>query len=141
MPRRRLGNKPVLTLDGTDIACLLNFTPPERSREEVDVTCLEDDAEEYLDADPPNEGILKFEAAWEPGDTNSELLDALFDEVDPDDREGAFTIKWSMFTPLVTDAFSGRILKLSPAQVEKKTLIKRSVEIRLTTKVTRTVAT
>ncbi|QDV24387.1 phage tail protein [Aureliella helgolandensis] len=140
MPRKRLGNKPLLKLDGTTIGCLLNFTPPERSREEVDVTCMEDDAEDFLDADPPNEGMLKFEVVWEPGDTNSELLDALFDETDPEDREGAFEIVWAMFTPIVTDAFSGRILKLSPNQVEKKTLIKRSVEVRLTTPVTRTIA-
>lgn len=140
MPRKRLGHKAVVKLDGTAIACLRNFTPPAKTREEVEATCFGDAIENYLDSDPPDVGMLSMELVWEPGDTNSELLDTLFDATDPADREGAFTIEWTMFSPLVTDAFSGRILNLTPAQVESKTLMTRSVEIRLTTAITRTVA-
>ncbi len=140
MPRKRLGHKIVFKLDGTAIACIRNLTPPEKSRDEVDTTCIDDDLQEYLDTDPPNQGMLKLDLVWEPGDTNSELLDTLFDEADPAEREGAFEIDWTMFSPLPTDAFSGRILKLTPATVESKSVISRTVEIRLTTKITRSVA-
>lgn len=140
MPRKRLGHKPVFKLDGAALGCIRNITPPEKSRGEVDATCIDDDIEEFLDTDPPNQGMLKLDLVWEPGDTNSELLDTLFDDTDPDDREGAFAMEWAMFSPLVTDTFSGRILKLTPATVESKQVISRQVEIRLTTAVTRTIA-
>ena len=140
MPRKRLGHKAVIKLDGVAIGCVRGFTPPEKSRDEVDVTCFGEDIQEFVDSDPPNVGIMKLDVAHEPGDTNSELLDTLFDDADPDAREGAWTIEWAMFSPLVTDTFSGRILKLTPVEVKQKDLIARSVEIRLTTKVTRVVA-
>ena len=140
MAKKRLGHKAILKLDGTAIGCVRGFTPPEKSRDEVDVTCFGDTLMEFIDADPPDQGILKIDVAWEPGGTNSELLDTLFDNAAPDSREGAFTIEWQMFTPLVTDTFSGRILKLTPAEVKQKDLIARSLEIRLTTKITRTIA-
>lgn len=140
MPRKRLGHKGVIKLDGTAIGCIRGFTPPEKSRDEVDVTCFGDSLQEFVDADPPNVGMLKLDTIWEPGDTNSELADTLFDEADLEDREGAFTIEWHMFTPLVTDTFSGRILKLTPTEVKQKDVIARSLEIRLTTPITRVVA-
>lgn len=140
MPDKKLGHKAVITVDGTAIGCVRNFTPPEKSREEVQVTCMGDAIEEYLDSDPPNQGMLMLDVVWEPGDTNSALLDTLFDATDPDDREAAFTIAWNMFSPVPTDAFSGRILNLTPAQVESKTVISRQVQIRLTTAITRTIA-
>lgn len=140
MPRKRLGHKIVIKLDGTAIGCLRKVTPPEKSREEVDVTCLGDAIMEYMDSDPPDQGILKLDVVWEPGDTNSELIDTLFDNADADSREGAFVIEYTMFSPLVTDTFSGRILKVTPADVESKAMIARTLEVRLTTKPTRNVA-
>ncbi len=140
MPRKRLGHKAVIKLDGTAIGCVRGFTPPEKSRDEVEVTCLGDSVQEYLDADPPNAGMLKLDVVWEPGDINSQLIDTLFDDPDAEDREGAFTIEWAMFSPLVTDTFSGRVLKLTPTEVKQKDVIARSVEIRLTTPITRVVA-
>lgn len=140
MPRKRLGHKAIIKLDGTAIGCVRGFTPPEKARDEVDVTCLGDSIQEFLDADPPNAGMLKLDVIHEPGDTNSQLIDTLFDDTDMDDREGAWTIEWHMFTPLVTDTFSGRVLKLTPAEVKQKDVIARTVEIRLTTPITRVVA-
>jgi hypothetical protein len=140
MPRKRLGHKAVIKLDGTAIGCVRGFTPPEKARDEVDVTCFGESLQEFVDADPPNVGMLKLDVVWEPGDTNSELIDTLFDDTDPDNREGAFTIEWAMFTPLVTDTFSGRILKITPVEVKQKDLIARTLEIRLTTPITRVVA-
>jgi hypothetical protein len=141
MPRKKLGHKGVVKLDGTAIGCIRGFTPAEKSRDEVDVTCFGDAIMEYLDADPPDQGVFKLDVVWEPGDTNSQLIDTLFDDTDPDDREGAFSIEWAMFDPLVTDSFSGRILKITPAEVKQKELIARSIELRLTTAITRVVDT
>lgn len=140
MPRKKLGHKGIVKVDGTAIGCIRGFTPAEKSRDEVDVTCLGDSIMEYLDADPPDQGMFKLDVVWEPGDTNSQLLDTLFDDADADDREAAFTIEWAMFTPLVTDAFSARILKITPSEVKQKEVIARTVELRLTTAITRAVA-
>jgi hypothetical protein len=146
MPKKKLGHRNVLKLDGVVIACIRKFTPPEKSREEVDVTCLGDAIQDHLDADPQQAGMLKFELVWEPGDTNSQLLDTLIDAADVDDRDGVFTIEWKAFVaPTATtgwkvDTFTGRILKLTPAEVESKTVISRTVEVRLTTPVVRTTA-
>jgi hypothetical protein len=140
MPRKRLGHRIGIKLDGTAIGCLKTVTPAEKSRGEVDVTCLGDELMEYLDTDPADQGILKFVVVWEPGETNSQLIDTLFDAADSEDREGAFEIDWEMFDPMPTDAFSGRVLKCTPETVESKTAVARAVEVRLTTKITRTVA-
>jgi hypothetical protein len=141
-PKKKLGHKNVVKVDGTLIAFLRNFTPLEKARDEVDVTCLGDAIEEYLDADPPKAGILKLDLVWEPGAANSELLDTLFDAADADDRDAVFSIEWKAFkaTGWKIDTFTGRILKLTPAQVESKQVHSRTVEIRQTTPVVRTTA-
>lgn len=141
-PKKKLGHKNVVKVNGTAIACLRKFTPPEKARDEVDVTCLGEAIEDFLDADPPKAGMLKLDLVWEPGAVNSELLDTLFDAVDVDDRDAVFSIEWKAFaaTGYKIDTFSGRILKLTPAEVESKTVHSRTVEIRQTTAVVRTTA-
>lgn len=141
-PKKKLGHKNVVKVDGTAIACLRKFTPPEKARDEVDVTCLGDSIEEFLDADPPKAGMLKLELVWEPGAVNSDLLDTLFDAADADNRDAVFSIEWRAFaaTAYKIDTFSGRILKLTPADVESKSVHTRTVEIRLTTAIVRTTA-
>jgi hypothetical protein len=141
-PKKKLGHKNVVKVDGTIIACLRNFTPPEKARDETDVTCLGDGIEEFLDSDPPKAGILKLDLVWEPGSVNSELLDTLFDAAEADDRDAVYTIEWRAFraTAFKIDTFSGRILKLTPAQVESKQVHSRQVEIRQTTPIVRTTA-
>ena len=145
-PRKRLGHKIKISLDGTLIGCVRRITPPEKSREEVDVTCHDDELMDYLDSDPPDQGILTIEVMHEPGETQSESFDTLFDDADPDNREGAFQVQYQQFGDgggpenFPTDSFSGRILKATPSEGQSKTPVSRTLEIRLTTKITRTQA-
>lgn len=141
-PKKKLGHKNVVKVDGTVVACLRKFTPPEKARDEVEVTCIGDGIQEFLDADPQNAGMLKLDLVWEPGAVNSELLDTLIDAADAADRDAVFSIEWKAFvaTGYKIDTFSGRILKLTPAEVESKTLMSRTAEIRLTTAIVRTTA-
>ncbi len=146
MPKRALGHRNVLKVDGVVVGDIRKFTPPEKARDEVDVTCLGDAIQDFLDADPQNAGMLKFEVVWQPGDTNSQLLDTLIDAGDIDNRDAVFTIEWKAFVAATAttgwrvDTFTGRILKLTPAEVESKTVISRTVEVRLTTPIVRTTA-
>ena len=143
-PKKKLGHRNVVKVDGVAVGCLRKFTPPEKSREEVDVTCIGDAIQDHLDADPQTAGMLKLDLVWEPGNVNSQLLDTLIDAADMDDRDAVFTIEWRAFVPVVpgtgfkVDTFTGRILKLTPAEVESKSVISRQVEIRLTTPIVRT---
>ena len=139
--KKRLGKGTQVKLGATVLGCLMELEPPGKEREGVDVTCLDDTIEDTLDSDPPKAGTLKFKVAWQPGETNGQLLDTLFDDPDIDDRVGAWSIVWTQYTQAVTWAFSGRIMKLSPEKVEAKGLISRTVEVKLTTGITQTIAT
>lgn len=142
-PKKKLGHKNVVKVDGTVVACLRKFTPIETARDEVDVTCIGDAIQEFLDADPINAGMFKLDLVWQPGAVNSELLDTLVNAADVDDRDAVFAIEWKAFaaTGYPVHTFSGRILKLTPAEVESKTLISRTVEIRQTSAIVRTTGT
>jgi hypothetical protein len=139
MARKRLGHGTKFKLGATYLGLLRSITPPSQTREAVDVTVLDDALEDFLDSDPPNQGELKVVLGWEPGDTNSELLDTLFKAASVSAREGSFTIEYPFATPSVKDVFSGRITTLAPAQIQSKELITREVTIRLTSSVVRTV--
>ncbi len=127
--RRRLGHKIALLLNDTVVAGIKGVTPPPKTREKVDATCAEDDIEVYLDSDPPNQGEMELDLIYEPNSTESELLDTLFDNTDPDAREGTWKLHYLMFSPTVQDLFTGRILELSPERIERKNVVTRMVKI------------
>jgi hypothetical protein len=137
---KRLGKGTQVKLGTTVLGCLMEIEPPAKERESVDVTCLDDTVEDYLDSDPPKAGILKFKVAWQPGETNGQLLDTLFDDADMADRVGAFSIVWTQYANAVTWAFSGRILKMTPEKIDRKSMVSRTIEVQLTTAIVQTIA-
>lgn len=139
MARKRLGHGTKLKLGTTYLGLVRSITPPGLGREAVDVTVMDDALVDYLDSDPPDYGELKVVLGWEPNDTNSELLDTLFKNAAVGSREGSFTIEYPFATPGVKDVFSGRILNLTPAQIQSKELITREVTIKLTSAIVRSV--
>lgn len=139
--QRKLANKVALTLAGTTIAGIRKIGAPAKARDEVDVTCIGDALEQFIDNEIQKAGQLKLDLIWQPGDTNCELMDTLIDDSDPANRVGAWVIQWRMFTPIKFDAFSGYILDLTPPDLDAKGLITRTANIRLTTKITRTTGT
>jgi hypothetical protein len=139
MARKRLGHGTKLKLDTTLLGLIRSITPPGQSREAVDVTVLSDAIVDYLDSDPPDQGELKVVLGWEPNDANSELVDTLFKNSNPALREGSWTIEYPFATPTVKEVFTGRIINLTPAQIQSKELITREVTIKLTSAITRSV--
>ncbi|MFO0939827.1 MAG: hypothetical protein U0930_03590 [Pirellulales bacterium] len=139
--QRKLANAVVLTLAGTTIAGIRKIGAPAKAREEIDVTCIGDALEQFLDNEIQKAGQLKLDLIWQPGDTNCELLDTLIDDSAAGNRVGAWVIQWRMFTPIKFDAFSGFVLDLTPPELDAKGLITRTANIRLTTKITRTTGT
>lgn len=141
MPARKLASKVVLKLAGTAIAGIRKIGAPAKARDEVDVTCIGDALEQFIDNEIQKAGQLKLDLVWQPGDTNSELLDTLIDSTDPAARVAAWVIEWRMFTPIKFDAFSGYVLDLTPPDLDAKGLITRTANVRLTTAITRTTGT
>lgn len=138
MPDKDIGHLAILAVDhdsdATFTVCtqIKNIQPPEPSREDVDVTTLDDTVVKTLPSDPPDYGELSFDQVWHPGDTVHEHVETLF---------GARTIcPWRItypFSTAKTDTFSGWVKKISPMKLESKEAIKRTVTIRLTTEITR----
>ena len=139
MARKRLGHGTKLKLDTTVLGLIRSLTPPGQKRDAVDVTVLGDAIVDYLDSDPPDQGQLKVTLGWEPNDANSELLDTLFKNSNPSAREGSFTIEYPFTSPSVKEVFTGRIIELTPAQIQSKELITRDVTIQLTSTIARSV--
>lgn len=108
------------------------ITPPPRSREETEGRDLADTLT------VPLQGIeavsrMEFEQFWEPGDTEHEKLDTLFDSK----AEADFQLVTAHDTP-VTDEFSGQVTALTPAEWTVQGAYMRRVTITRTTAITRT---
>jgi hypothetical protein len=137
MSTRKLANKILLRLNGTLVGGIRKIGPPAKSRDEVDVTCVGDEYEQFLDSEVQKAGELKLDLVWQPGGVGSELLDTMFEDPDQADRTGVWVIEYRMFNPVRLDTFSGFIKDLTPVELESKTLVSRTVLIRQTTKIVR----
>jgi hypothetical protein len=133
--KKRLGHKVRVLIDGAVVGFLKSVTPPELSRSETDVTDISSLITEYVDADPPEIGVVKLTIAWDPADTGDDAIDTVFWSTDPDDREVPVVIEYT--SALKKDTFNGRILKITPAQIQQKEMMARDLEIRPTSKPTR----
>jgi len=125
----------------TDIALAATFvsmtlvnqiTPPPRSREETEGRDLGDTLT------VPLQGIeavsrMEFEQFWQPGDTEHENLDTIFDSK----AEADFQIVTPHSTP-VTDEFTGQVTALTPQELTVQGAYMRRVTITRTSAITRT---
>ena len=128
-----IGANATLSIDSTAVGQIRNLQPPGGTRYAIETTCFDSTREEYVAATTYNPGILRFEQAWEPGDTGHEELDTAF-------KSGA-TVACQIVYDLATDktdAFSGIITELGHPSVDAKGVISRQVSIQLTTAITRT---
>ncbi len=123
------------SLSHTTIGEITNITPPNQTRDDVDVTDTEDTFVNYLPT-IPDHGEMSFEQLWHAGDTNHELIDTGFTNA-----TAAAAYEWQIVYPYatpVTDEFTGYVKSIGPSSVGPKDSIKRTVTIKLTSGITRT---
>ena len=109
-----------------------SITPSPRERETVEGKTLGDTLDvPLMGIEGPS--VMEFAQHWEPGDTEHEKLDTLFDSKDEFDVQ----IVTPHATP-VTDEFSGKVLRLAPETLETSGAYRRTVAIQRTTDITRT---
>ena len=115
----------------TTITFVRSIQPPTMSRDEVNATTLDNTVDYNIPGDPEDPGEVSLEMVWTSGDTNDELFDTDF---------AAETItSWSIVyaSPISrTATFDAWVKSLSPANYESRTLITRTIVLRLTTIIT-----
>lgn len=120
-----------VTAGPTAITYVRSIQPPAFTREEVDATTLDDAVAYFIPGDPEDPGEVTIEMVWTSGDSNDELFDTDF---------AANTIaswKIAYAAPITrTATFSAWVKSLTPAQYESRTLITRTIVLRLTTAIT-----
>jgi hypothetical protein len=120
-----------LARSGTAITFVRSIQPPSFTREEVDATTLDSTVAYHIPGDPEDPGEVTIEMVWTAGDTNDELFDADFSA----ETITSWTITYaSPITRVAT--FSAWVKSLSPAQYESRSLITRTIVLRLTTAIT-----
>lgn len=108
----------------TTVACVRNLTPPGRSKNQADATCIDDPLEKTLSGLEASSDF-PFEQFWDPTDSNCAIIDTLLDN----DTQVNWKIVFPFDTP-ITAAFSGRVIATTPSQVDNNTVIARSVMVR-----------
>lgn len=112
--------------------CISSLTPPGRERAEIEGKCLGDTLDvPLLGIEAPSR--LTFVQFWEPGDTEHEKLDTLFDSK----AEFDVQIVTPHATP-ITDEFTAQVVRLGPEELTPDSAYKREVVLLRTTAITRT---
>jgi hypothetical protein len=114
------------------------------SRESVNVTTLEDEVEDFLDADPPLIKPITFTAFWDPDDSTDEDIDESFFNDDIDEREVIFEFQYrttSTGTPPAASTwtykykrYTGRIIDIEPTEIGGKGEFMRTITLQPTKK-------
>ena len=115
----------------TTVGLVTAFTPPARKRALVPGTILADTLETY-EAGIEDFSSMSVTGYWDPGDTNHEILDTLFDN--------KTKVNWQALygsAPVKTDQFAGFISELTPAENNKDGLIMRTFIVQRTGAITR----
>lgn len=134
---KRVGRGTVVSVDHDGdnnfdvVGCIRNATPPPRSKEPIDSTCLSDDVEDF-ELGVEAGGDFVFTQAWQAGLAVDEVVDTLFGA----ETEVDWRISYPYSTP-VTDTFPGKVIAIAPQVLETKTLITRQVTVRRTGPITR----
>lgn len=126
MAEKKIGHGATLTIAGTTCSQIRNIQPPSFSREDVDATTLDDGVQYNLPSDPEDPGEVTFEQIWQQSDTNHLLLDTDFGAR----TIATYTIVYPLSTPR-TCTFSAWVKSLSPGVLEGKSVIMRTVVLRL----------
>lgn len=108
----------------TTVACVRNLTPPKRSKNQADATCIDDTLEKTLSGLEAASDFA-FEQFWDPTDSNCTMIDTLL----TNNTEVNWQLVFPFGTP-ITAAFSGRVIDTTPSQVDNNTVIARSVMVR-----------
>lgn len=110
------------------VANVKKITPAPWESEEVDITCLDDTAENTQGAQPPNYGELSFDYFWDPSDTNHDLLDTA--------HTARASHLWKVLFPLAAGDYeremNGWVKSLTPADLTSKDPIMRTCVVRIT---------
>ena len=143
MPRRKLlGHGTQVSINGSAYGLLKTFKPAESMRESVDVTTMEDEVTKFFDSDPPTVGAITITGFWDPADTDETAIDNFFFNDSLTEREttvalrirntGTGTAPAASTWTYTTITYTGRILKLSPAEITQKGEILRPIEFQPT---------
>ena len=102
-----------------------SITPPPRTRQKVDATNLDEDMVN-LEPGIEEDSEFVFVQVWEPGDTNDEQIDTLFDS--------KFKPQWRITYPTdpttpEQDTFSGWVSGIAPDTIDVGTRIGRTVTV------------
>lgn len=143
MPRRKLlGHGTQVSINGSAYGLLKTFKPAESMRETVDITTMDDEVTKFYDADPPTIGVITITGFWDPADTDETTIDNLFFNDTLTEREttvalrirnvGTGTPPAAATWTYTTITYTGRIIKLAPAEITQKGEILRTIEFQPT---------
>lgn len=130
--QKKIGHGITITLGGTTLSQIRNIRWVTQSREEVEATTLDDGVEYMLPSDPENVGEVSFEQIWTSGEANHELIETDFDAR----TIGTWTIVFNTWTTTRTATFTGWVKSHGDVQIDGKTVLFRTVVIKLVTKPT-----
>jgi hypothetical protein len=92
--KKKLGHGTLVLVNTVVFPFLSEWTPPERSRDIVDTTCMDDEAADALDGDPPDYGNIAFSGFYDPDSTEDAAIETFFDNDDINDREATIAVKF-----------------------------------------------
>jgi hypothetical protein len=145
MPKRRkLGHGIQVLFNGTAVGLLKSFKPGGASRESVNVTVIDDEVEQFLDADPPMIKPITFTTMHDREDAGDIALDTFFYNDDITEREATVALKvrnagtgtapaastWTY----TTVTYTGRVTDIEEAEITQKGEILRTITLQPTAK-------
>lgn len=137
---KKTAHKSEFHLGATKLGNVRTIKPSTKSRPVVDVTDMDSTIEEMIDEDIITMGTVEVAFFFQPGDTQAELIDDLFDAAAAADREETFKIIYKNFATDITDTFDGFITQIEVDELAPKSAVGRKITIQPTTNITRTVA-
>ncbi len=103
---------------------------------------MEDEVTKFFDSDPPTVGVITITGFWDPADTDETTIDNFFYNDSLTEREttvalrirntGTGTAPAASTWTYTTITYTGRIMKLSPAEITQKGEIMRTIEFQPT---------
>lgn len=131
MATKLLGLGTIGTVNAASLTLVVDATPPARKRVNIDGCTLTDTLATY-EAGIEDFSEYMFTQFWEPGDTDHEAIETLFNNK----TEVAITIQYTD-TGTTTETFNGIVSDLEPQTITKDTLLTRKVTIQRTGSISR----
>jgi hypothetical protein len=123
---------------------LEEWTPPSITRDVVDVTCMEDEAADAVDADPPNYGSVQLSGFFDPDSAEDQAIQDFMVVDNISNREATIVVKFRKTgsgTPPAastwtynTITYTGRLVKFEPQKVKQKEKMMLNIEMKVTKK-------